>query len=202
MADYSIVQEAVHRGYSMDEIADKLASDAGYDPALLHERGYDSNAILLKLGYSAPKQGIEVAVQQTAQKSEKPISGKPNWDDLSDTDPTAKKTPNWNDLSDTPIVQQGKTGDAKLPPGFEYVDEHAPIVQQGKTGDVKPAQTASHKPGLLSDDEVWGDVKPAQTMWIEFDKAQQEKTNSGLLVEGSLSQPDNSHTLAACLASR
>ena len=178
MADYSIVQEAVHRGYSMDEIADKLASDAGYDPALLHERGYDSNAILLKLGYSAPKQGIEVAVQQTAQKSEKPISGKPNWDDLSDTDPTAKKTPNWNDLSDTPIVQQGKTGD------------------------VKPAQTASHKPGLLSDDEVWGDVKPAQTMWIEFDKAQQEKTNSGLLVEGSLSQPDNSHTLAACLASR
>lgn len=33
MADYSIIQEAVRRGYSMDEIADKLASDAGYDPA-------------------------------------------------------------------------------------------------------------------------------------------------------------------------
>ena len=55
MADYNIVQEAVRRGYSMDEIADKLATDAGYDPALLHERGYDSNEILLKLGYSTPK---------------------------------------------------------------------------------------------------------------------------------------------------
>lgn len=54
-ADYNIVQEAVHRGYSMDEIADRLAKNAGYDPALLRERGYDSNEILLKLGYSAPK---------------------------------------------------------------------------------------------------------------------------------------------------
>lgn len=54
MADYSIVSEALNRGYSIGEIADRLAVDAGHDPALIRQRGYGDEDILTKLGYSKP----------------------------------------------------------------------------------------------------------------------------------------------------
>lgn len=69
MADYKIVQEALHRGYSMDEIADKLSSLDGYDPAAIRERGYGSTEILSKLGYEPPKQTERGDTNQGLQRS-------------------------------------------------------------------------------------------------------------------------------------
>lgn len=54
MADYSIVQEALKRGYSLDEIANTLAEHDGLDPSIIRERGYSATDMLSKLGYEQP----------------------------------------------------------------------------------------------------------------------------------------------------
>ena len=56
MADNNIVQQALDRGYSIDEIADKLSAAQGMDPAEIRDRGYESADILGKLGYQVPDQ--------------------------------------------------------------------------------------------------------------------------------------------------
>jgi hypothetical protein len=54
MADYGIVREALDRGYTLDEIADKLSMTSGFDPVAIRERGYGAPDILAKLGYEPP----------------------------------------------------------------------------------------------------------------------------------------------------
>jgi hypothetical protein len=54
MADYSLVQEGLKRGYSLDEIADTLARDQGFDPSEIRSRGYSANEMLAKFGYIEP----------------------------------------------------------------------------------------------------------------------------------------------------
>ena len=58
MADYSLIEGALQRGYSMDEIADTLVSKQGMDPAEIRSRGYSSVEMLGRLGYSAPEPGF------------------------------------------------------------------------------------------------------------------------------------------------
>jgi len=55
MADISIINAAIERGYSHDEIADILAADAGFDPKAIRGNGYSSAEILGRLGYELPK---------------------------------------------------------------------------------------------------------------------------------------------------
>ena len=55
MADPSIIQTALDRGYTHDEIADILATDAGFDPKEIRGNGYTSVEILGRLGYELPK---------------------------------------------------------------------------------------------------------------------------------------------------
>lgn len=54
MADNDLVQTALGRGYSLDEIANKLSADAGMDPKEIRARGYDSGEIIGKFGYQVP----------------------------------------------------------------------------------------------------------------------------------------------------
>lgn len=103
-----------------------VVTDKSYDFSVYRQQGYSDDQILnamlkkepllktyIDQGYS-PAQIIG-AIEQKKQigQPEKSGTGKVNWNDLSNTDPTAKKTPNWNDLSDTPIVQQ--VGTVPLP---------------------------------------------------------------------------------------
>lgn len=55
MADYTIVEEALKRGYTMDEIADNLARDNGVDPADARGRGYTTGEMMKNLGYVKPE---------------------------------------------------------------------------------------------------------------------------------------------------
>jgi len=54
MANSDIVSTALDRGYSIDEVANKLAATHGIDPVEVRARGYDSSEILGKLGYQVP----------------------------------------------------------------------------------------------------------------------------------------------------
>ena len=56
MADYNLVKGALDRGYSLDEIANKISASNSIDPAQVRERGYSSQDILGKFGYEAPKE--------------------------------------------------------------------------------------------------------------------------------------------------
>lgn len=55
MADYTIIEEALKRGYTMDEIADNLARDSGVDPADARGRGYTTGEMMKNLGYVKPE---------------------------------------------------------------------------------------------------------------------------------------------------
>ena len=59
----SRVQEALKRGYSLDEIADIETKYSGYDPAEVRARGYSTNEMLRKLGYS-DEQILDVLVKK------------------------------------------------------------------------------------------------------------------------------------------
>ena len=56
MADYSLIEGALQRGYSMDEIADKLAQAEGFDPSAIRARGYGAEEIIGRLGYVKPEE--------------------------------------------------------------------------------------------------------------------------------------------------
>jgi GGDEF domain-containing protein len=59
MKDNSIITEALSRGYTLDEIADKLSATQGLDPTEIRGRGYSSDEILEKLGYSQVTHAVE-----------------------------------------------------------------------------------------------------------------------------------------------
>ena len=58
MADSSIIKYALDKGYTLDQIADTLTQDAGYDPIAVRDKGYKTNDMLSRLGYeiAQPKQ--------------------------------------------------------------------------------------------------------------------------------------------------
>ena len=95
MADYNLIRQALERGYSMDEIADKLSEAAGFDAGEIRARGYSSDEMLGKLGYVAPppppdestalgnagrllKMGVNTAAQDVRELVGKiPVVGEP-----------------------------------------------------------------------------------------------------------------------------
>lgn len=55
MADWRLIEEGLKRGYSLDEVTDIIAKEEGVDPSYARERGFDSPAILRRLGYVKPE---------------------------------------------------------------------------------------------------------------------------------------------------
>ena len=55
MADADLVKTALDRGYTLDDIADKVSANAGLDPKAIRDRGYSSADILGKFGYQVPE---------------------------------------------------------------------------------------------------------------------------------------------------
>lgn len=56
MADWQLIEEGLKRGYSLDEVTDIIAKEEGVDPSYARERGFDSPAILRRLGYVKPEE--------------------------------------------------------------------------------------------------------------------------------------------------
>lgn len=56
MADWQLIEEGLKRGYSLDEVTDIIAKEDGVDPSYARERGFDSPAILRRLGYVKPEE--------------------------------------------------------------------------------------------------------------------------------------------------
>ncbi|MDD5029856.1 MAG: hypothetical protein PHH58_10200, partial [Rhodoferax sp.] len=70
LKEYTVVQ-ALERGFSIDEIADWLAKYKGIDPALVRKRGYSSEEMLTKFGYSVPKPpGTEGAKKEASPRKD------------------------------------------------------------------------------------------------------------------------------------
>ena len=56
MADWQLIEEGLKRGYSLNEVTDIIAKEEGVDPSYARERGFDSPAILRRLGYVKPEE--------------------------------------------------------------------------------------------------------------------------------------------------